>query len=416
MTAWSLFLLVFLQYSHAQVSSSFENISKLEASNPMKAYKNSLSLPTASFTNENRKLLLDDGLPQLFIEGNELNRTPTRQRLKKSFFDSIESAEAYKTAIEVSVEQLAASARDNSLPMNGRINATLFLGELTDKQKQPIEKAVQQLSDFVGDNSVAPAIRITALTSMCNISRAGQGKLSQENMSILLSGFETAIKLPPDSLPPVGRDWIQSRALEFCDTLATTTGDNNENFAEIMKGAEDILEDKSRSIDLRIRVIVFFQSINSQRINIPTLKILSEADNLVLESLQDAYDQIREKSFESSMTGFADMGMGGSGNSNSQFLPPSFLLRMSWRLIRIADSMDKISSRDEGARDQFISSLDIDADADAKKNLKALFKSRIEKIRGHGTRFVGLPSGDFVILAAVKDLNPESIQPDLSTQ
>lgn len=410
---WTLIVLVSFQYSHAQLSTSFNNISKLEASNQMKAYKSSLGQPNASFTNNNQKFLLNDGLPQLFVDGNKLNRRSVRQRLKTSFFDSIKSNKAHEVAIDASIEQLTASARDKSLPINGRVNAILFLGELTNTQNQPIEKAVQQLSDFARDDSVTPAIRIAALTSICNISRAFQGKLSQRNISILLSAFDTAIKLHSNSLPPVGRDWMQSRALEFSDTLATTTGNNNEIFAAIIKGAEDILEDKSRSIDLRIRVIVFFQSIGSQGIKIPILKVLSEADNLVLESLQEAYNQIREKSFESSMAGLVDMGSGGSGNSNSQFLPMSFLLRMSWRLIRLADSMEKISSRDEAARDQFISSLDIDADADEKP--RTLFKNRIKKIRGHGERFVGLPSGDFIILAAVKDLDPNLIEPDLPT-
>ena len=72
---------------------------------------------------------LKRGLPQLFIDGNRLDRAQVRQRLQKSF-ESIADSNAHKKATDTAIKQLSALARSEQISINGSINAALFLGEL----------------------------------------------------------------------------------------------------------------------------------------------------------------------------------------------------------------------------------------------------------------------------------------------
>ena len=137
----------------------------------MKSYQKDLR-SGASFAEKHQRLLLNEGLPQLFIDGNRLDRAGVRQRLEKIFFDSIADSTAYKKATDSAVTQLSALARSEQISINGSINAVLFLGELKDKQGRLLTTATQPLSEIISDDSVTPAVRIAAL--------AGLGKRIQE--------------------------------------------------------------------------------------------------------------------------------------------------------------------------------------------------------------------------------------------
>ena len=116
----------------AQNEPRYNRIASLEASNEMKAYQKDLR-SGAPFVEKHQQLLLDEGLPQLFIDGNRLDRAQVRQRLEKIFFESIADSTAYKKATDTAVKQLAELARSEQISINGSINAALFLGELKDK-------------------------------------------------------------------------------------------------------------------------------------------------------------------------------------------------------------------------------------------------------------------------------------------
>ena len=139
----------------AQNEPRYNRITSLEASNEMKSYQKDLR-SGESFTEKHQRLLLDEGLPQLFIGGNRLDRAGVRQRLEKIFFDSIADSAAYKKATELAVTQLSALARSEKISINGSITAVLFLGELKDKQGQLLTTATQPLSEIISDDSVTP--------------------------------------------------------------------------------------------------------------------------------------------------------------------------------------------------------------------------------------------------------------------
>ncbi len=99
----------------AQNEPRYTRMAALEASSEMKAYQKDLR-SGAPFTEKHQKLLLDEGLPQLFIDGNRLDRAQVRQRLEKIFFESIADPIAYKNATDTAVKQLMALARSEQRP------------------------------------------------------------------------------------------------------------------------------------------------------------------------------------------------------------------------------------------------------------------------------------------------------------
>ena len=83
-----LFLLILACYADsvsAQNEPRYKNMASLEASNEMKAYQKDLR-SGAQFVEKHQQLLLNEGLPQLFVDGNRLNRAQVRQRLEKNIF------------------------------------------------------------------------------------------------------------------------------------------------------------------------------------------------------------------------------------------------------------------------------------------------------------------------------------------
>jgi hypothetical protein len=150
---------------YAQAEPKFSRLSLLEASSEMKAYQKDL-ISGMNLTEKHKRLLLNEGLAQLFLDGNRLERLQVRQRLQKIFFDSISDPAAYKSARDLAVTKLETLARSNKISINGSINAALFLGELKEKTGQLVQPATEPLSRLVTDESITPAVRIAALLGL----------------------------------------------------------------------------------------------------------------------------------------------------------------------------------------------------------------------------------------------------------
>ena len=249
----------------------------------MKSYQKDLR-SGASFAEKHQRLLLNEGLPQLFIDGNRLDRAGVRQRLEKIFFDSIADSTAYKKATDSAVTQLSALARSEQISINGSINAVLFLGELKDKQGRLLTTATEPLSEIISDDSVTPAVRIAALAGLGKRIRE-LGTSSSENKQVeaasIVPTLNKILSLPAESLPPIGRDWMQGRALEYSSNLLSILGDKSQELDGAVKSAITILKDSNRAIDLRIRTVVFLSYSANAGITLPADEILTAADELV---------------------------------------------------------------------------------------------------------------------------------------
>ena len=388
----------------AQNEPRYSRMASLEASSEMKAYQKDLQ-SGSPFTEKHQQLLLDEGLPQLFIDGNRLDRAQARQRLEKIFFDSIADSNAYQKATDLAVTRLTALGRSEQISINGSINAVLFLGELRDKQGQLLAAATQPLSEIVSDDSVTPAVRIAALAGFgkrIQELRVSSSENKQVKAASIAPTLNTILELPDKSMPPIGRDWMQGRALEYSRSMLQNLGDNPQELDGAVKSAVTILKNSNRSIDLRIRTVVFLSYSANAGITLPTKEVLIAADELVKESLRDAYGIIQDKKFEEEITGLSDMGMGGGMDTMSydamgmpieaekNYLPITYFVRSSWRLVTLADSMTRLAQQLENDKEQY--------------------EDRAKLIRSYGVKLYEEPK-DASLTSAIEAFDPDAIVP-----
>lgn len=390
----------------AQNEPRYTRIASLEASNEMKAYQKDLG-SGAPFAEKHQQLLLNEGLPQLFIDGNRLDRAQVRQRLQKIFFESIADSNAHKKATDTAIKQLSVLARSEQISINGSINAALFLGELRGRQGKLLTTALQPLSEIVSDNSVTPSVRIAALTGLKKRAQALKASVGDSTLSeaeTILPALNTILGLSADSVPPIGRNWMQGQALNISSDMLAVMDDSPQKLEGIIKNATTILKDSNRPIDLRIRAVVFLANSTRAGITLPTNEVLPVAEELVKESLRDAYGIIQDKKFEEEITGFSDMDMGGGGpemmgydamgmpvENEKNYLPITYFVRASWRLVTLADAMPRLAEQ-----------LD---------NNKEEYEDRSKLIRSYGVKLYEEPK-DASLISALETFDPESIVPE----
>ncbi len=390
----------------AQNEPRYTRIASLEASNEMKAYQKDLG-SGAPFAEKHQQLLLNEGLPQLFIDGNRLDRAQVRQRLQKIFFESIADSNAHKKATDTAIKQLSALARSEQISINGSINAALFLGELRGRQGKLLTTALQPLSEIVSDNSVTPSVRIAALTGLKKRAQALKASVGDSTLSeaeTILPALNTMLGLSADSVPPIGRNWMQGQALNISSDMLAVMDDSPQKLEGIIKNTTTILKDSNRPIDLRIRAVVFLANSTRAGITLPTNEVLPVAEELVKESLRDAYGIIQDKKFEEEITGFSDMDMGGGGpemmgydtmgmpvENEKNYLPITYFVRASWRLVTLADAMPRLAEQ-----------LD---------NNKEEYEDRSKLIRSYGVKLYEEPK-DASLISALETFDPESIVPE----
>ncbi|MBQ80572.1 MAG: hypothetical protein CMJ66_11130 [Planctomycetaceae bacterium] len=390
---------------YAQAEPKFSRLSLLEASSEMKAYQKDL-ISGMNLTEKHKRLLLNEGLAQLFLDGNRLERLQVRQRLQKIFFDSISDPAAYKSARDLAVTKLETLARSNKISINGSINAALFLGELKEKTGQLVQTATEPLSRLVTDESITPAVRIAALLGLG--SRTKEARESTKGSPIAVNAVSIIptlgkiIMLPAEQLPAVARDWMQARTLSYASDLLPLLGDDSKNLIEISNGAVVIIKDPTRSIDLRIRSIVFLSLLAGTDIVLPASEIMTVTDKLVRESLREAYGTIQDKKFEEEITGIGIQGggdemmgfdpMGTPIEIENNYLPITASFRASWRLVTLADSMNRLAGQ--------------------MNDDKETYKKNAERLRAFGVKIYEEPK-DASITSAIEEFDPESIVLDI---
>ena len=150
-------------------------------------------------------------------------------------------------------------------------------------------------------------------------------------------------------MPPIGRDWMQGRALEYSRSMLQNLGDNPQELDGAVKSAVTILKNSNRPIDLRIRTVVFLSYSANAGITLPTKEVLIAADELVKESLRDAYGIIQNKKFEAEII-WAIWACGGmdtmsydAGNPIEGKLSSDYLLcSIQLAACNLADSMTRL--------------------------------------------------------------------------
>jgi hypothetical protein len=125
-------------------------------------------------------------------------------------------------------------------------------------------------------------------------------------------------------------------------------------------------------------------------------------DELVRKSLREAYETIQDKKFEEEITGMDMQGgevemmgfdpMGMPVEIEKNYLPITASLRASWRLVSLADSINRLSGQ--------------------MTDDKETYKNNAERLRAFGVKIYEEPK-DASITSAIEEFDPESIVPDI---
>lgn len=107
-------------------------------------------------------------LPQLDTDENLPTLDDIRKKIRDRFLLAIGNEAAFEQASLFVRDRLDGVARDASADLLQRVNAMVFLGEMTDKGRAPWPPALQTLAAAAADATLDPAVRIAAVSGIGN--------------------------------------------------------------------------------------------------------------------------------------------------------------------------------------------------------------------------------------------------------
>lgn len=120
------------------------------------------------FNDAARTLVADVILPQLDNDENLPTLDDIRKKIRDRFLLGIGDEAAFEQASLFVRDRLAGVARDVNADLLQRVNAMVFISEMTDKLRNPWAPALETLAAVAGDATVDPAVRIAAVGGIGN--------------------------------------------------------------------------------------------------------------------------------------------------------------------------------------------------------------------------------------------------------
>ena len=244
-----------------QAAPRFENWAAFEASPDLATYQKELTAG-AGFTDRNRQLLLNDGLPQLLEEANRDRLATIRSRIPALLLDKITDAAAFREAATATAESLDDLARRKNASIEGSLNACLLLGELRSQDGQLLAIATPLLSKLTLDTTVTPAVRIAALVGLRGRVDAAGGGSSPETKTAavdLLPTLEKLLEIDRPEAPAAAAvvdGWLQQRSLDLALNIIPLVADDTNPVAGLRSAAMGLLQDADKAVNLRVRAAV----------------------------------------------------------------------------------------------------------------------------------------------------------------
>jgi len=376
---------VFCASAIGQAVPRFENWAAFEASPDLATYQKELAAG-AGFTDRNRQLLINDGLPQLLEEANRDRLATIRSRIPALLLDKITDAAAFREATTATAESLDDLARRKNASIEGSLNACLLLGELRSQDGQLLATATPLLSKLTLDTTVTPAVRIAALVGLRGRVDAAGGGSSPETKTAAVDLLPTLEKLLEIDRPEahaaavVVDGWLQQRSLDLALNIIPLVADDTKPVAGVRAAAMGLLQNADKAINLRVRAAVLLSRTVKSDQDPLAAEIAELIDAVAVTAVAEDRRAFQLIKLEQSLGGIdfqaggADM-MGGPmmggpmmgspmmdgsmmGPDGAPLLKkPSLLsqarcLQTSWRLASLADALTAIATAlgDKGKR------------------------------------------------------------------
>ncbi len=208
------------------------------------------------FNDTARELVVSVILPQLGSAENLPTLDDVRKKIRDRFLLAIGNEASFTQASSFIRDRLAEIARDPQADQLQRVNAMVFIGEMTDKGRVPWPPALETLATAAGDPDLDPAVRIAAVAGMNN-HLAGMTRMTADQAAAVRTAVAATL---PALVPPSAADrqdttasrtpaasWLATRGFGMLPQLINPVP------PELAARLVAVIDDGSWPFDVRVR-------------------------------------------------------------------------------------------------------------------------------------------------------------------
>jgi hypothetical protein len=352
-------------------------------------------------------------LPQFDKAENLPTLDEVRKKIRDRLLLAIGNEAAFTEAGSFIRDRLAGIVRDPQADLLQRVNAMMFIGEMTDKERIPWQPALETLAAVARDPDLDPAVRIAAVAGMNN-HLGGVTRMTAEKGAAVRAAVAASLSdvLPPPVADPKDAAARHSPAASWlaARTMAVLPRVMNPVSPEIASRLVAMIDDASWPVDVRVRAAAALgKTVGAESgVNAPTV-IASVRDLAIMALDSDRREGKRLTELQSFMAGAGAGGgipgpmrgampgmgpdmMGIDGEQAAEDgLSMAVCRRAAWRLYTLGDAI-----LPDAKKGGFAALLDQDADAAGR--LAVLLKEIGETLDAE-------PYG-YVLLQGLDDLDP----------
>jgi hypothetical protein len=368
------------------------------------------------FNDAARDFLSTAILPQFESEENLPTLDDVRKKIRDRVLLVIGNDDSFAQAGTFVMDRLDEFARDANRDPLLRVNAMLFIGEMTDKGRLPWATALPTLAAAAQDAALDPAVRIAALTGLSN-HLASLTRLSGDQATAVRAAIAATL---PTLLPPAAAgnpaggveprshaaSWLAARGLGMLPLAV------NPATPDIAARLVAVIDDPSWPVDVRVRAAAALGKTVGAESGVATEPVLKAIRTLAIAALDadrlEARRLLELQAYKAGggagaggAPGFVPRGpMPGMAGSVGEALAEDGLRsgvcrRAAWRLYTLGDAI--VPDSKKGG----LAAL-IEKDGDSAKQLAALLKESGEALDAE-------PYG-YVLLKALDELDPDGVK------
>lgn len=346
-------------------ASDYPSWSRFESSAEAKAYQESLQSRGDSFDDKSRRVLVEQGLPQLGLEANAPDLPRLRARIRQVLLTDIKNPTALAAANEAALDWLLERVQDEAMSPAARMNAVLLAGELRDADLLPAVAADTGLLKLAIDPKALPELRVAALRGLELRLAAGKATATPEErrrgvaeLVVRLLPILTEVPAPANA---AAIEWLQMQLLAMLSNGIDILEAKSVQAAS--EAAAGILFDAGRRSDLRVRAASFLGQSATAGAKVDAVKAVEVIEKAAITMLDDdrlaAVRRRTEREYltlaggglnAGMMAGPVEQPMDGFGMPMTAVVEPSDLSeaacrRSAWRLVALATAIDGGGSR-----------------------------------------------------------------------
>lgn len=356
------------------------------------------------FNDAARALVADVILPQLDADDNLPTLDDVRKKIRDRFLLAIGNEASFEQASLFVRDRLDGIARDANADLLQRVNAMMFIAEMTDKGRIPWPSALQTLAAAAGDATLDPAVRIAAVggigTHLSRLSRMGgeQAAATRETVTGVLPDLlpsSTKQENEKDTAAPrsPAASWLAARSLGLLPQVVAPLP------PDMASRLVAVVDDASWPFDVRVRTTAALGKAAGPESGVDAQAVVASIRSLAVAALDaDRVEGRRLNELQSLKSGGGAgprgrlPGMAGmDGQPAEDGLSMAVCRRAAWRLYTLGDAI--VSDAKGGGLATLLGD-----DAAAGQQLARLLKDSGEKLDAE-------PYG-YVLLEALDTLDP----------